>query len=337
MGIKEGNGRRGWCDGTFAEHYTKQRTIRGEQGRINSLVIAIIFILISVSAGSAQRISMGIERPELRGPGGTHAIEEPIDGVAIETPIRLPIDRVSIPLYKKPVVPVPPEQDPWDGQEVDDDPADPAKKPEVEKFHWKPAVRQSLVFLGIQHGARMFQEKTTRQLEGPFFKDWGRAVRNLRGWRDGDNTVINYVAHPLQGGLTGRIFVNNSDNASRQEFGLSKGYWKSRAKALVWSAAWSTQFEIGPISEASIGNVGFPRKDGSRSTGYVDYVITPTVGTGVLVGEDAIDKYVLKNWLERKSDGRLTTKVKIFRSLLTPTTSFANILRGKYPWKRYDR
>jgi len=118
---------------------------------------------------------------------------------------------------------------------------------------------------------------------------------------------------------------------------MSSGYWKSRAKALLWSAAWSTQFEIGPISEASIGNVGFPRKDGSRSTGYVDYVITPTVGTGVLVGEDAIDKYILKGWIEKKAGGKLTTRVKVFRSLFTPTTSFANLLRGKYPWKRDDR
>ena len=218
-----------------------------------------------------------------------------------------------------------------------DDPVDPSAKPEKEKFHWGPAMRESLLFLGIQHGMRLQQEKTTRQLEGPFFRDWGRAVKQLRGWRDGDIPIINYVAHPLQGGLTGRIFVNNSDNAKRQEFGMSRGYWKSRAKALLWSAAWSTQFEIGPISEASIGNVGFPRKDGSRSTGYVDYVITPTVGTGVLVGEDAIDKYFLKGWIEKKAHGKLTTRVKVFRSLFTPTTSFANLLRGKYPWKRDDR
>ena len=162
-------------------------------------------------------------------------------------------------------------------------------------------------------------------------------MRNLKGWRDGDSVFVNYIAHPMQGSLTGRIFVNNSENAKKQRFGRSKDYWRSRARAFVWSAVWSTQFEIGPISEASLGNVGLRPRGGRRSTGYVDYVITPTVGTGWLVGEDAIDRYVLKGWAEKKANGRLTRRVKILRSFLTPTTSVANMLRWKSPWKRDDR
>lgn len=123
--------------------------------------------------------------------------------------------------------------------------------------------------------------------------------------------------------------MDNSDRAKKQEFGKSKDYWKSRFKAAAWSAVWSAQFELGPISEASIGNVG---KNGYSSMASVDLVITPIVGTGTLIGEDAIDKYILKNWLERKNGGK--TKIKILRSILTPTTSFANLLRGKVPWKR---
>ena len=307
-----------------------------EINRMNPLAVVVILVLISVTAGFAQDSSVGASGAELHVTDGAAREKEPTNAPAVDRTVHLRARSLDNPFIKKPDLEVPERDLKLAPEEYEDD-EDPSLKPEEEKFHWRPAIRQSMDFLGIQHGARMLQVKTTRQLEGPFFKDWGRAVRNLRGWRDGDNTVINYVAHPLQGGLTGRIFVNNSDNASRQEFGLSKGYWKSRAKAFVWSAAWSTQIEIGPLSEASIGNVGFPRKDGSRSTGYVDYVITPTVGTGVLVGEDAIDKYVLKGWIERKAGGRATAKVKLLRSLLTPTTSFANILRGKYPWKRYDR
>ena len=59
-------------------------------------------------------------------------------------------------------------------------------------------------------------------------------------------------AGDVAGGVTGRIFVNNSDKAKKQEFGVSKEYWKSRMKAMAWSTFWSTQFELGPLSEASI-------------------------------------------------------------------------------------
>ncbi len=204
-----------------------------------------------------------------------------------------------------------------------------------EKFHWKPALVQSGIFLGIQHGVRLFQKRTYRELGGPFFKDWAHSVRNLRGWADGDIFFINYIAHPLQGAATGRIFVNNSDKAKKHEFGKSRDYWESRMKAMVWSAFWSTQFELGPISEASIGNVGIHDDTGRSRMGWVDLVITPTVGTGTLILEDILDKYVLKNWLEKKLSSR--TKIKLFRSLITPTTSFANLLRGKKPWKRDTR
>lgn len=181
----------------------------------------------------------------------------------------------------------------------------------------------------------MFQKKTTQELGGKFFKDWMQSVKNMRGWRDSDNAFTNYFAHPLQGSLTGRIFVNNSENALRQEFGASKQYWNSRLKAMMWSAVWSTQFELGPISEASIGNVGLRYKNGYCTMAHVDLVVTPVVGTAVLVGEDAIDKYVLKNWIERNSDSKV--KIRILRTLFTPTMSAANLLRGKMPWKRPER
>lgn len=206
-----------------------------------------------------------------------------------------------------------------------------------EKFHWKPALVQSGILLGIQHGFRLMQPKTQRELGGPFFRDWTRSLKNLRGWNDGDNWFINYVAHSMQGSANGRIFVNNSDNARKQEFGRSKAYWMSRGKALAWSAAWSTQFELGPVSEASIGNVGMRDDYGPSKLTWGDLIVTPVFGTAFLVGEDAIDKYILKNWLERKANGRLTNRIKLFRSILTPTTSFANLLRGKPPWKRDNR
>ena len=57
-----------------------------------------------------------------------------------------------------------------------------------------------------------------------------------------------------------------------------------------FSVLYSTQFELGPLSEASIGNVQmYP-----RAAGIVDLVITPTYGTGWLVAEDGLDRYMVR-------------------------------------------
>jgi hypothetical protein len=201
------------------------------------------------------------------------------------------------------------------------------------RFDWQPAILESLFFLGIQHGFRFTEKKTRAELDGPFFRDWKESVQNLEGWDDGGKVFTNYIAHPMQGAMTGRIFINNSGVGRRQEFGRSKEYWVSRLKSMGWSAVWSAQFEIGPISEASLGNVGQTRHENGKSKlTYLDLVITPTVGTGFVIIEDAIDKYVLKNWLEPKITCRLLKK--IVRSVLTPTTSFANLVRFRGPWWR---
>lgn len=208
-------------------------------------------------------------------------------------------------------------------------------KSEKEKFHWKFALIESGVFLGFQHGFRMMQEKTRRELGGPFFRDWKQSVKNLRGWKDSDNLFTNYIAHPGQGAVTGRIFINNSDRSKKQEFGKSKKYWESRLKAMAWSAVWSTQFELGPISEATLGNVGLRQKNGHSTMAYVDLVMTPVAGTGLVIAEDAVDKYFLRNWLEKKTDNKFV--INISRSLFNPTISIANLLRLKMPWYRRKR
>jgi hypothetical protein len=229
------------------------------------------------------------------------------------------------------------KEDDSDGTNIKDvsNEKNPSQAEVKEKFHWKPALIESGVFLGLQHGFRLTQEKTRRELGGPFFRDWGQSIKNLRGWEDGDNFFTNYIAHPGQGGITGRIFINNSDMAKKQEFGKSKKYWESRFKAMAWSAVWSTQFELGPISEANIGNVGLRQKNGHSTMAYVDLVMTPVAGTGLVIAEDAVDKYFLRNWLEKKTANKFI--IRISRSLFTPTTSIANLLRRRPPWSRDNR
>lgn len=196
----------------------------------------------------------------------------------------------------------------------------------AEGFQWRPAIGQSLMFLAVQHGYAMTQPKTREAMKGKFWKDYVQSVKNLHGWDDGGRFFTNYVAHPLQGSFSGFIYVQNDPKARRQQFGSSGDYWRGRLKAMAWSAAWSTQFELGPISQASIGNVGLK---GKQTWG--DIVVTPTVGTAMLVGEDAIDRFVMRR-LERASNNLY---IKIFvRMLLNPTRNFANLLRFKPPWYR---
>lgn len=197
------------------------------------------------------------------------------------------------------------------------------------KFHWGPAIKQSLLFLGVQHGYALTQPKTRRNLRGPFLKDYFESLGNLKGWADGGRFFTNYIAHPMQGSMTGFIQIHNDPKGMREEFGRSKNYWKSRMKAMAWSAAWSTQFELGPISQASIGNVGK-----SRKLTYVDLVITPTAGSALLVTEDAMDRYVVR-WIERRTN-RLAVRIPT-RMLLNPTRTCANLLRFKKPWHRDTR
>ena len=91
----------------------------------------------------------------------------------------------------------------------------------------------------------------------------------------------------------------------------------------------SAQFEIGPFSEASIGNVGMNR----GTAGWVDLVVTPLGGLGVMTLEDALDRYVIRHFEE----GRGRVPRLLLRGFLNPNRSMANMLRGRLPWHRDNR
>ena len=193
-------------------------------------------------------------------------------------------------------------------------------------FRWKAATEQTLLFLSIQHGYAFTQPKTRRDLSGPFFRDYFRSVASIGKWGDGGRFFTNYVAHPMEGALLGFIWVQNDPKGKAAPFGRTKAYLQSRTKALAWSAVWSTQFELGPVSQASIGNVGLHGKQT-----WVDIVVTPTVGTAWLVAEDALDRFVVRR-IERRTDNRFVRIV--VRMLFNPIRSSANLLRFEKPWRR---
>jgi hypothetical protein len=197
-------------------------------------------------------------------------------------------------------------------------------------FDWAGAGNQSFFFLGIQHGLRVVQVKTRRQLDGKFFPDYADAVSGLGGWGDGDSVLTNYVGHPMMGAISGFLQIQNDPKGIGLEFDARKGdYWRSRMKAFGWAALYSTQFELGPVSEASIGNVG--RKRGTM--GFVDLVMTPVGGLGWIVAEDAMDKHWVRRWEAGRSDGMK----RLLRMSLNPNRSLANLLRLKKPWHRDTR
>jgi hypothetical protein len=196
-------------------------------------------------------------------------------------------------------------------------------------FQWAEAFKQYMMVLTFQHTVRLFQEKTHSELGGPFWADYVESVASLRGWADGDNFPTNYIAHPMMGAVTGCIQIQNDPAGRGVEFGRSGAYWRSRGWALAAAAIYSLQFELGPMSEASIGNVGL--KAGTMA--YVDLVVTPLAGLGWIVAEDAIDRYLIA-----KVEGRMGgLQARLLRSLLNPNRSVANLIRFQVPWKRDAR
>ncbi|PWT84302.1 MAG: hypothetical protein C5B57_05115 [Blastocatellia bacterium] len=205
-----------------------------------------------------------------------------------------------------------------------------------QSFHWNTALKQSLIFLGIQQGFRFATENSTRAyVKGRFFKNYIKTLKSLRGWNDGDPFIVNYIGHPLMGAVTGFIQIRNDPNGIGEQVGLKRSYFRSRLKAFAWSFVYSTQFEIGPVSEASIGNVGLrPYGHAKHPMAYVDIVVTPIVGTGWLIGEDLLDRYLLQR-LEGKIGNRGVQNV--LRAALNPGRSFSNMIQGEYPWHRDNR
>jgi hypothetical protein len=193
-------------------------------------------------------------------------------------------------------------------------------------FQLIAASSQALGFTIFQHTVRLREAKTRRELGGAFVSDWLKSVSNAgRSWDDGGKFFTNYVAHPMGGAVYGHIYRQNDLSRKRLELGES-GYGVMVARAIVFSAVVSVQFELGPVSEASIGNVGMRN---AAKMAWVDLVITPLLGTAWMVGEDVIDERILK-----QMDGANEVLRNTLRFVLNPSRSGANLSRRKWPWFR---
>ena len=196
---------------------------------------------------------------------------------------------------------------------------------------WGSLARQTFHFLNIQHAFRLATESGTRSgLRGQFFAGYERSLRSLHGWSDGDPFYVNYIGHPMMGSVAGFIWAQNDRRFEDVTFGRDKSYWKSRLRAAGFSFVYSAQFELGPYSEASVGKI----QSKWPAQGIEDMVITPSLGLGWMVAEDAIDELLLRR-VERWTDNNWVRL--LLRSGLNPSRTMANVLAGRVPWHRANR
>jgi hypothetical protein len=224
-----------------------------------------------------------------------------------------------------------------------------------EPFHWKGLLLQSFAFDMLQNATRVMtagQHDRHILLNKPFWSDYWASLGqfNMRRWNDGDSFKVNYIGHPMEGAIAGYIEVQNDPRGRSERMGDGRAYWVSRERAFWWSLLYSTQWEIGPIGETSIFNQGgftypircdkdpaspnyckLPTATYTNNTGWVDFIVTPIVGTLLLIGEDTIDRYITDPLVEKHPRA---FGYKVMRSGLNPTRSLANMLRGRYPWYR---
>jgi hypothetical protein len=188
----------------------------------------------------------------------------------------------------------------------------------------------SVNLLLLEHGSRIaFQDKTRRALEGPFWQDYTRSLRIPRRWEDGDAWWVNYIGHPIHGAAAGYLWIDHEPGAPA-DISLRRSYWAARARGAAWAAGYSLQFEFGPLSEAAIGNVGMQ----PETTGWVDHVVTPVGAFGLIVAEDALDRFFVK-WVEQRTSNRVWRAT--LRVIFNPGRTLANTASGRLPWYRSAR
>ena len=195
---------------------------------------------------------------------------------------------------------------------------------------WHNLFLSSVTFLAFEHAFRSATEQGTREAFGDsLLGGYGNSLGNLHGWSDGDPFYVNYIGHPMQGSVTAFIWQHN-DRAYRDVvFGKNSRYWKAKLRGAAFSYLYSVQFEIGPLSEASLGHIQatYPAQ------GFVDHVVTPAIGLGWTIAEDSLDRYVIRT-IESHTDN---VYVRALVRGLNPARSFANIFESRFPWDRDDR
>lgn len=265
---------------------------------------------------------------------GVPKLTSPCSGVldAHRTTSFLTEDAGAWPLTFSSLNPLPPAPIPESTSSSDAaDPAPLALGEGQERVQWASLLRAEFLFLATMHSYRIATEDATREALGNHI--WGgylQALGALHGWSDGDGYYETYLGHPIQGAVAGYMWIHNDPKYRVVEFGKSRDYWMSRLRAYAWSYVEIEQFKVGLLSEATLGQV-------SRyccAYGFNDHVITSNGGLVWIVGEDAIDRYIVR----RIEDHTHNVPLRILaRVALNPPQGMANLMNLQYPWYRENR
>jgi hypothetical protein len=167
------------------------------------------------------------------------------------------------------------------------------------------------------------QDFTRQQLKGKFWPEYFDSVHVPKQWGDKDHWQVNYIGHAISGGAFARVWMEQREPRPTS----TSQYLKSMSRALVFAAIFSVQYEMGPMSEASIGNVGLNPDD----LGWSDYIWTPLGGVLWTMAEDAADKYVLA-FIDKHVPFMMAKAAA--RMILNPSRMLANIGMNRSPWSR---
>jgi hypothetical protein len=216
-------------------------------------------------------------------------------------------------------------------------------------IHWRSLFGEWWLNLVMEHTERIIKEPKTRdQLSGRFFHGWINTVSMYRfdRWDDNDKFITSYLGHPAQGAVVAAIFWQNDDHVrfSEQDF-HSAAYRNALLQAFAFVTFDAVQWKLGPVSEASIGHVGYPARWWDRDcktlnipcfprSGMNDLVLNEVGGIAMTIGFHWLDKH-----LQKRIEGRLHSRALIdtTRILANPPQAMANIVRFRAPWFRDNR
>ena len=210
------------------------------------------------------------------------------------------------------------------------------------RVHWRHLIITESAFNAFQDAANLYTSYWYRYetTTGKWFDRWFNSVLgwHWNQWSDGNPFVDDWIAHPMMGGITNSMWIQDDPKGATLELGNNRQYWHSRLRALAFSTAYSFQWKFGPFGEAGVGHNGDHTTDYvngklQNDTGVVELVSTPVGGLGWTIGEDFLDKILVRK-LEQKPRG---TAALLAISFITPARATANIFRFRPPWYRDGR
>jgi Lipid A 3-O-deacylase (PagL) len=211
------------------------------------------------------------------------------------------------------------------------------------RVHWRQLLFSSTIFITFENAGNLYTGYWYRYetTHGDWFDRWINSAADWKWthWADGSPDLDDYVGHPMMGAITNNLWRQNDPKGMTLVQSKNWPYWRSILRATIFSTAYSFEWKLGPIGEASIGHNGDhpqdyqPNGSFTNGTGDVTLVTTPIGGTLWTLAEDALDKHVITR-LEGKSRNPFAL---LSYQFLNPARGTANILRFRPPWYRDTR